>query len=398
MVRFRCRTLLFFLVVLVELTGCGGIGTSSSPGVSSPSKPGLPPAPATPSSAPAPTFAFWYSPWDPKVTPGAIKPADVVIGLDASKVVTAHALGKRVLQYQTYYQAIPNSLLLSSTADLANVGFEINHQFVVNIFGIVKDSYVMCPNSITLHQRVHQYVQQSLNSGYDGLFVDNTFFDPPAHSVCDGTHAHLDPSVEGGRAYVTLLSEVRQMIKTQNPNAILITNPGNPSWLDHMVTGSPNLWDLSDYVVWEGWGYTAEAQHDRWADYVPATYEFIASHPERISQLLILSYVKSVTEARFAFAAARIFGFNWTGNINNSFGNYLNSIPFGLGDPVGPLPPQAPVLHRTFEHGEVFVNVSATVQTVIVQGGTLYLGETTQIVAAPTAINLQPRMAAIVLN
>jgi hypothetical protein len=301
------------------------------------------------------------------------------------------------MQYQTYYQAVPNSLLLNSTGDLANVGFEINHQFVVNIFGTPTNSYVMCPNSVTLHQRVQQYVQQSITSGYDGLFLDNTFFDPPAHLVCDGTHAHVDPSAEGGRAYITLVSEVRQMIKTHNAKAILMTNPGNPLWLDRIATGSPTLWDLSDYVLWEGWGYTAEAQHDRWDDYIPAAYGMIAAHPDRIPQLVTLSYVKSATEARFAFAAARCFGFSWTGNINNSFGNYLNSIPFGLGEPVGPVPPQASVLHRAFEHGEVFVNISATPQSVTVPAGTLYLAETNQTVAVPTTIDLQPRVAAIVL-
>ncbi|HEY1939991.1 MAG TPA: hypothetical protein VGJ33_18835 [Candidatus Angelobacter sp.] len=313
-------------------------------------------------------------------------------------MATAHALGKRVLQYQTYYQSQPGTLLLNSTGDLANVGFEINQQFVVNIFNNPINSYVLCPNSVLLHQRVHQYVQQSFNSGYDGVFVDNTFFDPPAHLVCDGTHAHLDPTAEGGRAYLTLMSEVRQMIKSHNPKAILMVNPGNPAWLDRIATGSPTLWDLSDYVLWEGWGYTASAQHDQWNDYVSASYTMISSHPDRVPQLVALSYVKSVTEARFAFAAARFFGLHWTGNINNSFGNYLNSIPFGLGEPIEALPAQAPVLHRAFEHGEVFVNISDTTQSVSVPAGTLYFGETNpQTVAAPTTLDLQPRVAAIVL-
>jgi hypothetical protein len=397
MVISRCLGVVLLSVLLAGV-GCGGLGASSASVSTSIPNASPTPAPTVTNGAARPTFAFWYSPWDPKVTPAATKPADVVIGLAPSVVPIAHALGKRVMQYQTYYQSEPNSLLLNSTADLANVGFEINHEFVVNIFGTPANSYVLCPNSVLLHQRVHQYVQQALTSGYDGLFVDNTFFDPPAHLVCDGTHAHIDPTAEGGRAYVTLISEVRNMIKARNPNAILMTNPGNPAWLDRMVTGSPTLWDLSDFVLWEGWGYTAEVQHDRWGDYIPATYAMVTAHPERIPQLVTLSYVKSVTEARFAFAAARFFGLNWTGNINNSFGNYLNSIPFGLGEPVGPLPPQDSVLHRAFEHGEVFVNISATPQSVTVPAGTLYVGETTQTASAPTVIDLQPRIAAIVLT
>ncbi|HKD78884.1 MAG TPA: hypothetical protein VKH81_04275 [Candidatus Angelobacter sp.] len=397
MVLFRWRALiLFLLVLLVALTGCEGLRVNAN-SVAGGSGPGAPTAPTTPGSAQTPRFAFWYSPWDPTITPAAIKPADVVIGIAPSIVPTVHALGKRALQYQTYYQSEPNSLLLNSTQDLTNVGFEINQQFVINIFGNPPNSYVLCPNSVVLHKRVQQYVQQSLSSGYDGLFLDNTFFDPPAHLVCDGSHAHVDPSAEGGRAYITLVSEVRQIIKAHNPEAILMTNPGNPLWLDRIATGSPTLWDVSDYVLWEGWGYTAATQHDQWNNYIPLSYQMVATHPDRVAQLVMLSYVKSVTEARFAFAAARFFGFTWTGNINNSFGNYLNSIPFGLGEPIGSLPPQAPVLQRMFEHGEVFVNTSATVQSVTVPAGNLYLGETNQALAVPTVVDLQPRVAAIVI-
>src|SRR5450432_1920108 len=241
----RMLHVVFLLTLLAGLTSCGSIGASSSSAATA--VPSPTPSPAVPSSAPAPTFAFWYDPWNPASTPAAVQPADVVIGVAPFNVGKAHAAGKLAMQYQTYYQALPNTLLLTSTADLPNVGFEINQQPVLNIFG-TPNSYVMCPNSVVFHQRVQQYVQLAVNSGYDGLFVDNTFFDPPAHLVCDGAHAHLDPAAEGGRAYLTLLAEVRQTLKARNPNAILMTNPGNPFWLDHIATGSPTLWDLSDYV------------------------------------------------------------------------------------------------------------------------------------------------------
>ena len=383
-------------VLLAGVTGCGGLGASSTAVASSPATPSPTPTAGTPSSATAPKFKFWYQPWNPQITPAAVKPADVVIGLEPFNVAKAHALGKLVMQYQSYYQAIPNSPLLTNTADLANVGFEINHQFVINIFGNPANSYVMCPNSVIFHQRVQQYVQEAINSEYDGLFVDNTFFDPPAHLVCDGAHAHVDPTVEGGRAYLTLLAEVRQTIKAHNPKAILMTNPGDPAWADLMVTGSPTVWDLSDYVLWESWGYTGftDARHDNWADAIPKSYKVIAKDSENVSKLVMLSYVKSVTEARFAFAVARFFGFNWTANLG---GTYLNSIPFSLGEPIGTLPGQDSVLHRAFEHGEVFVNTSAIPQSVTVPAGTLYLGDTTQDAAASTVQELQPRTAAIVL-
>ena len=195
---------------------------------------------------------------------------------------------------------------------------------------------------------------------------------------------------------MTLLAEVRQTIKAHNPKAILMTNPGDPAWADLMVTGSPTVWDLSDYVLWESWGYTGftDARHDNWSDAILKSYKVIANEPENASKLVMLSYVKSVAEARFAFAVARCF--RLTG-LQMLAGTYLDSIPFSLGEPIGPLPAQDSVLHRTFEHGEVFVNISATPQSVTVPAGTLYLGENTQDIAASMALDLSPRTAAIIL-
>ena len=329
-----------------------------------------------------------------------MKPADVIIGLAPSDVDKGHALGKQVMQYQTYYQALPNSLLLTSTADLANVGFEINHQFVLNIFG-TPNSYVMCPNSSVFHQRVQKYVQLALDQHYDGLFIDNTFLDPPAHLVCDGAHPHLDPLVEGGRAYLTLLAEARQTLKARNSKAIFMTNPGDPAWADQMATGSPTLWDLSDLVLWESWGYTSftDARHDVWDDAIPKSYNYVQNAPEKTAKLVMLSYVKNVTEARFAFAMARFFGFNWTANLGASqFGTYLNSIPFNLGQPMGPLPPSGPVLHRVCERGEVFINTTGVAQLVEVPAGTMFLGSTKAQTSLPTQVTLLPRTAAIVIT
>jgi hypothetical protein len=395
----RMLHVVFLLTLLAGLTSCGSIGASSSSAATA--VPSPTPSPAVPSSAPAPTFAFWYDPWNPASTPAAVQPADVVIGVAPFNVGKAHAAGKLAMQYQTYYQAMPNTLLLTSTADLPNVGFEINQQPVLNIFG-TPNSYVMCPNSVVFHQRVQQYVQLAVNSGYDGLFVDNTFFDPPAHLVCDGAHAHLDPAAEGGRAYLTLLAEVRQTLKARNPKAILMTNPGDPAWADLMATGSPTLWDLSDYVLWESWGYTsfADSRHDVWSDAIQKSYTYVQDSPEKAAKLIMLSYVENVTEARFAFATASFFGFNWTANLGASgFGTYLNFIPYHrLGQPQGPLPPFDSVLQRSFEHGDVFINTTDVDQPVTVPAGTIFLGAATTQTTASSQVTLPPRTAAIVIT
>lgn len=385
----QCISVSLLVALFSSILGCSSLSSKATS-----------PTPTAPTNSLSSTiFAFWYRTWNSSTTPAQVAPVNVVIGVGPAQVAEVHKLGKRALQYQTYYQAGPNTILLPSVADLPNVGFEINQQFVLNVFG-TPNWYVMCPNTATIHKRVQQYVQSAIASGYDGLMVDNTFFNPPAHQICDGTHAHLDPTAEGGRAFLTLLSEVRQQLQAHNPNMMLITNPGSPAWADEIADGAPSLWDLSDYVVWESYGYTAhtDSSHDAWDDIISKSYQLVQTAPDKGAKTLALSYVFNVTEAQYAFAVARFFGMNWTANLGATpWGTYYNQIPFQLGNPVSPLPPLAPVLHRTFEHGEVFVNADSQAQTVTLPAGTLYLGASLTQNVAPATISLQPRNAAIVI-
>jgi hypothetical protein len=339
-----------------------------------------------------------------------LKPADVVIGISPSSIADAHAANKLVLQYQSYYNSTTNTALLKSLSDLSDVGFQIDHQPVHSQFPIPPNLYVLCPSSKLLHRRVERYVQEATTLGYDGIFVDHTFFDPPAHSVCDAAHEHLGGPIPGGIAYVALFSEVRQTLKATNAAAILIVNPGSdPDWTDQIAPVTPSLWDLADHVLWESYGYTSARgiQHDAWDETIKKSYRYVTATPAKAIKLLCLSYPGSVAEARYAFAVARFFGFEWTANVGEDqqntvqngghFGAFLDDIPFALGQPLGALPPSSPVLRRAFEHGEVFINTSTVAQDVHVPAGKLFLGATTGQMTAPTNITLQPKAAAIVI-
>jgi hypothetical protein len=388
-----------FALLCAGITNCGSLSQPAS----------APLAPPTPSSAVAHNFAFWYESWNPATTPAELSSADVVIGLAPGAISAAHSSGKLVLPYHTYYQAVPNSPLFTDLTDLANVGFQINQQFLPSAFGGT-NNYVMCPRSAAIHQRVQQLVQRSLSLGYDGLFVDNAFIDPAAHAACDSTHAHIVGPDAGGAAYLQLLAEVRQTVKSKSANAMIISNPGNPDWADQMSTASPSLWDLSDLVLWESYGYTSfrVSGHDVWDDTFTKSFRYAGGAPDKAAKLLVLSYPETVTEARYSFAVARIFGFNWTANLGKNqqnttddgghFGVFFAAIPYQLGKPVGPLPSPGLVLNRTFEHGEVFVNADASTQTITAGPGTIFLGDTTVQVSVPTNFDLPPRVAAIVIS
>jgi hypothetical protein len=121
-----CPFVLGLVVVLAVSSSIVGCGSNQG------TKPAGPAGANTVSPSPfaAYKFAFWYEPWDPQTTPPELKPADVIIGLAADAVASAHGANKLVLQYETYYQSTPDTSLLESLADLVNVGFQINQQFV----------------------------------------------------------------------------------------------------------------------------------------------------------------------------------------------------------------------------------------------------------------------------
>ena len=155
-------------------------------------------------------------------------------------------------------------------------------------------------------------------------------------------HPHNKEGANGGSAYLDLLEAVQQRIKEKNPAAILISNPGNPRWADDMASGKPSLWDISDLVLWESYGYTSYhgLRHDRWKRNDRGKLHY-ATSPEKAAKLLVLAYPENLTEARFSFAIAKIFDFKWTANGGRQqqntakdgghFGSFRSGYPAKLG-------------------------------------------------------------------
>jgi hypothetical protein len=352
-------------------------------------------------------FAFWYESWKPDVTLKKLQPADVVVGAPASAIPEIHKGGKRVLQYVTYYQSHIPGPFLTDINDIPNVAFRLKGAFLTSVFG--KDRYVLCPNSVQLRDRVLSYVDESLKQGYDGYFIDNTFIDPAAHAICDATHEHISRDITGGSSYVQLVAAVRQKLKVAKPDALLIVNPGSPGSLASIAPQGSSLWDLSDYVLWESYGYTSIAgpKHDDWKHTIDQSFAFAAA-PDKARKILALSYPRNVEEARFAFAVAQIFGFKWTCNLGENqqdknedgghYGAFLNDVPFDLGEPLGKLPVKDVHLsHREFSHGEIFVNTGDTAQSISIPRNEVLAGSTNGSGHVKT-MQLAPMSAAILLR
>ena len=327
---------------------------------------------AGPQAAPGktmPQFAFWYEDWQGN-TRDKLQPANVIIGVPPKAVADIHARGGRALAYVTFYQAVLGREFIHDRADLEVVGFHTADGFLPSAFG-GKDNYVLCSNSVVLRQRIMAYLDRTIGTEkYDGLFVDNSYIAPAAGLVCDAKHEHVTRGSKGGPAYIDLMSEVYTAVKKRNPAAIIMTNPGNPRWADQLHAGNKTLWDVSDFVLWESYGYSSllGSQHDRWQATLAQSKELAASTHAR--ELLALAYPRDPKEALYSFAIAQTFGFMFAANLGESdyqgtregghFGIFLHDLPTALGMPLSASQqPSAGVMTRQFSQGEIAVNTGS---------------------------------------
>jgi hypothetical protein len=355
-----------------------------------------------------PKFAFWYEPWKERATFEKLGAPGIVIGVAPSDVRSIQQMGGRALRYVTFYQSKLSQPFLKDESDLPNVGLWNGQEFLTSNFG--KDRYVLCPNSEVVHRRAMAFLDETmLDNHFDGLFVDNTYPPPAANTYCGSlVHTHLLPGARSDDAWLELLSQVRQKVKAISPTAILITNPGSTDWADQLGTGKfGNLWELSDYVLWESFGYSSYRgqKHDWWQRSIATSFKL----PEvKRRKILALSYPLDLSEAEYSFTIARIFGFEWTANLgesevgtnkeNGHFGTFLAKLPFDLGIPAATIQgtPVSELISRRFEHGAAIANISdLPIRLEIPANVRLYVGDRVSNTISKSEVTLLPRTAAI---
>ena len=363
-------------------------------------------APASEAAYPQPRFAFWYEDWKPD-TWQKLQPANVFIGVPASAVPEIHSKRGKALHYVTFYQSRPGTAFLKSLDDLPNVGFHTPQGYLLSVFGGA-NNYVLCSNSADLQNRVLTYVRQVLAvQQFDGLFIDNTYLPPASTLVCDAKHPHVKPGESGGSAYVDLLEKVYTLSKQTHPASIIITNPGDPASPLH--SDGNTIWDFSDYVLWESYGFTSEAgaAHDNWKRTIKKSFE-LASQPKS-RKLLVLSYPRNDAEAFYSYAVAAAFGFEYAANLGVSqqgrdvagghYGIFNSRLPQLVGDPLDDPPkPGETVLTRRYRNGTCVVNIGASIYRFTApQEGILYSGTAQSPIDKVKAITVFPGQAVIVI-
>jgi hypothetical protein len=316
-----------------------------------------------------PRFAFWYETWKPG-TWQLLQPANVVIGVPATAVPEIHENRGKALNYVTLYQATFGSTFLRDSQDLPEVGFHTQQGFLPSAFGGA-NNYVLCANSLEVRSRALRYTEQGLiRDHFDGFFVDNTYLPPAATVACDAKHPHATPEQIGGVAYIELLRAVRDSLKKTKSDALVVTNPGNPGAFTYQSQGT-TLWDLSDYVLWESYGYSSLAgkEHDRLTGTIAASYEL--SQSTQANKIIALSYPTSYAEALCSYAIATVFGFKYAADLGVSdtgrqvggghYGTFLSMLPTMSGLPLDAAPASSvPILKRSYRNGCVVVNLGTS--------------------------------------
>jgi hypothetical protein len=358
----------------------------------------------------APEFAFWYEDWK-NDTWAKLQPANIIIGVPPEALADIHAHGGRVLRYVTFYQATFGSNFLRDEADLDNVGFHTKQGFLQSAFG-GKDNYVLCSNSIELSRRVMLYVDRTIrHDGYDGIFIDNAYQPPASEEVCDAKHAHGSPGSEGGPAYVNLLAQVSAWLRKEAPAAtMVIVNAGNPVAVDALNNAGTSLWDVTDYVLWESYGFSSHIgiAHDR-IDTTITQSKSIASS-SHASKVLALAYPRNYEEAISSFAMAQIFGFQYAANLGEKdvgtgregghFGVFVRELPPRLGLPKSDLQQVTGTnnLQRHFETGDVMVNLDSRPWLVRAsRKGVVYSKNGSSRTEQGSQIEIAPRSAAVIV-
>lgn len=303
----------------------------------------------------AEVYNGWYKAWDEKVISEKMKGVPFVIGGPADRkiVEAAHKQGTKVLPYITLYQ-----MPLDQEYEGSKLG---DHQdwIVINSQGEQAKSvfwssdnpgwYETCANNADFRKAMLAHISKMLDSGIDGLFIDNAHPPSMCYGEKFGKHKHIFPGEDHIKPWQDFIREVVRAVKAKNPNNIVILNPGEPS--DYLK-------GLADGVMIESYICTW-ASKTRWHNW-DRILRWAKDWGDGPDQIVTLSYIGQTSytpreDAFYCYACARLSGFLWA-DWYSKFDDYKDLFSLRLGNPTTKLQQHGQVYYRTFEHGIVAVN------------------------------------------
>ncbi len=205
-------------------------------------------------------------------------------------------------------------------------------------------------------------VEEVIQSGADGVFVDNVHPYPRCYGPDLGLHQHLDPTKDNTAMYKVALRRVYEAVKAHGPEFAAMLNSGGPN---HAYIG------YGDSLMWESWVYrwpesswtgdrARQCRMHDWKAVIGAEKdwrEFTAGGGS-IAPLTYLPIPElEQAHAYLAYVCAKLCAFQqWTCAVTERQDTVRQLYRTALGRPVGPLEQAGAVYYRRYEQGLVAGN------------------------------------------
>lgn len=270
-----------------------------------------------------------------------------------------HALGIRCFPYVTFYQGFasqtyedvnlkdhPDFIEVDAEGNLKRTGFWESED--------AKNMYTTCPNVQAYQDAMVAWVTRIMQTGADGVFVDNL----SSRAVCFGPslnkHEHIYE--DQNHAFAMLLKRVREVVKQFQPEGAVLGNSANPPSLPR------EFWKYLDAEMLESYICTWVST-ERWFDWETHWHKAGVDLQDFVragKQIQALSYLGHTPygvreDAFFCYASARLAGFVWSGG-SPSDPEVADLYRLRLGKPLAEEQRQNGIYYRVFERGMVVVN------------------------------------------
>jgi len=230
-------------------------------------------------------------------------------------LMALRAIGKRGFPYMTFYQAEitrprqgvrlcehPDWLEIDEHGHWKRTGFWDSED--------AKNMYCTCANTAGYRESVLAFLQQIMENGAGGIFLDNVHPGTMCYGEKLSLHKHLYPTQR--EAFAALMREAQALIRRYDPEGALLVNSSEPvilpdiywPWVDCEMSESY----ICTWVSTERWG----DWHTQWN----GMDKKLAKWMNAGKQILCLSYVGHThnslkDDCYFCYASARLMNLIW---------------------------------------------------------------------------------------
>lgn len=280
--------------------------------------------------------------------------------VDREFFARCHALGIRCFPYVTFYHgdAAQSEPDINIKAAPEWIEVDAEGRFKRSAFWECEDNknkYLLCPNAEAGQEAMAARVQQVMEMGADGVFLDVIRAREPCFGPKFGKHQHLYD--DQNHAFAMLLKRIRELIKRQQPEGALLVNSGDP------LSIPGEFWKYIDADMLESYicTWVSKDRLPDWKTNWHAQGAKLRPLLEAGKQVQALSFLGHTPygvkeDAFFCYATARLAGFVWAGEGAFMRSETASLYRLSLGKPLNEEVEEGGVYWRAFEKGLVAVN------------------------------------------